>query len=457
MNSNGTGSFLNGIGGFFDSIRKSPFIRILLVGFLILLLQIPIFMIDRVIGDRRMRKHEATRDITSKWGEQQTIIGPLLTVPYFVEITEKDKDGDILVRREMRHADFLPNQLQITGTAKSEIRYRGIYKVPIYSLDLNVNGEFSRPDFSAWGIETNQVLWDRAHLTVRISDSRAITEQVSLTWSDTSIPFLPGVGEYGGGHAGIHADLEGQLDREKMAFAFPLKLNGSQGLFFAPFGRDTTVQLKSNWHAPSFQGNWLPTKRILNEAGFNAAWNIPFLGRGYAQQWRSQTNNASNIERQIASSLFGVRFITPVDQYRMAQRSIKYAILFLVLTFVALWLFEVLLHVRVHPIQYLFVGVGMCLFYLLELSLAEHIGFVASYILASLAVILLISSYCVAVLKGTRRAAVMAGVTTLLYGYLYLLLMNQDYSLLIGSLGLFLILAAIMYLTRKIDWFSMKM
>jgi inner membrane protein len=146
-----------------------------------------------------------------------------------------------------------------------------------------------------------------------------------------------------------------------------------------------------------------------------------------------------------------------VDHYRMADRSIKYALLFVVLTFATLWLFEVLVQVRIHPIQYLFVGVGMCLFYLLELSLAEHIGFMAAYILASASVIALISTYCIAVLKGARRAGIITAATTLLYAYLYILLMNQDYALLIGSIGLFAILATIMYLTRKIDWFSMKM
>lgn len=446
----------SGITSFFDSVRKSPFIRILLVAFLILLLQIPIIMINTIIGERQARKHEATRDITSKWGEQQTIIGPFVTVPYFVEIKEKDKDGNVAMRKEIHHANFLPQELTIDGTAECEIRYRGIYKVPIYRMELKVNGVFSRPDFSDWGIEPNQIIWDRAHMTVRISDARVITNQVSLTWNGEPIGFMPGVGEYGGGHTGIHANLENRFDEERFTFAFPLNLNGSQGIFFAPFGRDTNVNLQSNWDAPSFQGNWLPTERELNNDGFQAEWIIPFLGRGYAQTWRSQYGSDSNIEHKIAASIFGVRFITPVDQYRMAQRSIKYAILFLVLTFATLWLFEVLIHVRVHSIQYLFVGVGMCLFYLLELSLSEHIGFVLAYILASVSIVVLISTYCIAVLKSTPRGAIMAAVTTLLYGYLYILLMNQDYSLLIGSIGLFVILAAIMYLTRKIDWFSMK-
>ncbi|MGC9326127.1 MAG: cell envelope integrity protein CreD, partial [Candidatus Hinthialibacter sp.] len=233
-------------------------------------------------------------------------------------------------------------------------------------------------------------------------------------------------------------------------------LNGSQGAFFTPFGRNTTVEIRSNWSAPSFQGNWLPTQRDFSDQGFDAVWNIPFLGRDYPQKWWKDFG-MENIEKKIAASIFGVRFIAPVDHYRMAQRSIKYEILFLVLTFAALWLFEILIHMQIHSVQYLLVGVGMCMFYLLELSLAEHIGFIPAYVCASASVIILISTYCIAILKGKKRAAIIAAVTTALYAYLYILLMNQDYALLIGSIGLFLILAAIMYLTRKIDWYSMKM
>ncbi|MBN2328673.1 MAG: cell envelope integrity protein CreD [Candidatus Omnitrophica bacterium] len=441
-----------GIASLLQSFWKSPLLRILLIAFLILLLQIPISMIDRVIGERQSRRWEANEDVTSKWGNQQTIIGPMITVPYLVEIPEKDEDGNVSIRRELHKADFLPEDLHISGSIDCEVRYRGIYKVPIYRMDLLASGQFARPDFSDWGMESDKILWDRAHLTVRISDARAITDQIQLAWNDEKIEFLPGAGDFGGEYTGIHANLKGFLTEDRYSFSFPIKLNGSQSAFFAPFGRDTTVEIQSNWSAPSFQGNWLPTQRDFSDQGFNAAWNIPFLGRDYPQKWWKD----SGIEKKIASSLFGVRFIAPVDHYRMAQRSIKYEILFLVLTFAAFWLFEILIHVRIHSVQYLLVGVGMCMFYLLELSLAEHIGFIPAYVCASASVITLVSTYCIAVLKGKRRAAIIAAVTTVLYGYLYILLMNQDYALLIGSIGLFLILAAIMYLTRKIDWYSTK-
>lgn len=437
---------------FIDIIGNSPLLRIILIAFLILLLQIPIALIHVVIGERQSHRHEAASDITSKWGQQQTLTGPLVTVPYTIEISERDRDGNVATRREFRHASFLPETLHMSGSIDCEVRYRGIFSVPIYRMALTVRGEFSRPDFSGWGIDPSRILWDRAHLSMRISDARAITEQIQLTWNGERIGFLPGVGEFGGEYTGIHANLGECLDGDRFEFSFPLHLNGSDGAFFSPFGRDTTVEIQSNWSAPSFQGGWLPSDRTFSDDGFFATWKIPFLGRDYPQQWRSD----SSFENKVISSLFGVRFLTPIDHYRMAQRSIKYEILFLVLTFATLWLFEVLARVRIHSIQYLFVGAGMCLFYLLELSLAEHIGFAVAYLCASAAIMVLISTYCIAVLKGAGRAAIVAVATTLLYGYLYVLLMNQNFALLIGSVGLFAILAAVMYLTRKIDWHSLS-
>lgn len=435
-----------------EPVRNSQLIRILLIGFLILLLQIPIGMIRGIISERETREREATEEITAKWGKEQSIVGPLIVVPYLKKWSKTDKDGKVQTYTELANAAFLPESLHISGKIDSEIRYRGIFKVPVYRMPLTVSGRFSRPDFLEWKIDSKDILWDQAYLSVRISDARAITNQVVLTWNGDRLGFMPGSGKSSGNISGIHAGLKTQLDNDSFDFSFPLELNGSMGVFFAPFGQETKVDLRSNWSEPSFQGNWLPSNRTIDDKGFQATWNIPFLGRNYPQKWIS----GANFEDAISSSRFGVNLISPVDHYRMAHRSVKYALLFLVLTFAALWLFEILIKMRVHSLQYLLVGAGMSLFYLLELSLAEHIGFAAAYIIASSSIIILVSAYCVAILKSAKRAVVIGTILTLLYGYLYILLRNQDYALLVGSIGLFLALAAIMYLTRKIDWYSLK-
>jgi inner membrane protein len=435
-----------------EFIRNSHLLRVLLVGFLVILLQIPIGLIRGVVGERQARQQEAFEEITSKWGRQQSITGPLLTVPYLHRITETDQDGNQKIRTQQRAATFLPGDLHISGTIHGEVRYRGIFQVPVYTAELEITGTFTRPDFSEWEIDGNDIAWDRAYLSLRISDARAITNQVSLLWNEQALSFLPGTGDYGERCPGIHVPLKGQMAGETFPFSCRLNVNGSGGVYFAPLGKTTVAEVRSNWGNPSFQGNWLPVERTVSKDGFQARWNIPFLGRNYPQQWKNEDNPADN----ILVSRFGVDFITPMDHYRMSQRSIKYEILFLSLTFAVLWLFQVLAKLRIHSIQYLLVGGGLCLFYLLELSLAEHLGFLLAYLCATLAVTLLIWCYCLIVLHSYLRALIVSIVLLLLYGYLYILLMNQDYALLIGSLGLFVALAIIMYITRKVDWYAVK-
>jgi inner membrane protein len=441
-----------GMSNLIESTRNSQLLKILFVGFLIILLQIPIGMIRGVLRERQTRQQEAVEEIASKWGRQQSIIGPMLTIPYRHRITETDRDSGQKIRIELRDATFLPDTLQVSGSTNCETRYRGIFKVPVYSAALDITGLFTRPDLSEWGIDSNDILWDRAYLTLRISDARAITNQVSLKWNDQQLYFLPGEGDFGQGFAGIHVPMKNNLSGETFKFSCRLDVNGSESLFFAPLGKETNVEITSNWSNPSFQGNWLPNQRTIRNDGFEAKWTIQYLGRNYPQKWKRDANPQS----AISESAFGIKLITPIDYYRMAERSIKYEILFLVFTFAVLWLFQVLAKVRIHAIQYLLVGAGLCIFYLLELSLAEHIGFFLAYTCAALPVIALIFFYSVAVLHGYLRGIIMSIVLLLLYGYLYILLLNQDYALLVGSVCLFVVLAVIMYITRKVDWYKVK-
>lgn len=439
-----------GKGGVLEQARNSQLFRIVFISVLAALLLIPVGMIDGVISERQNRREEAVREVTSIWGERQTVIGPLLVIPYLKKITENDKDGVVKTRTEVNYASFLPESLRTGGRLRCETRYRGIYKVPVFAADLAISGYFVRPNFSELGIDESTVLWNRAYLSLRVSDARAIMNQVSLTWNGLRTPFLPGAGELSGKEAGIHVPMKGRLAGERFEFSSQLLLNGSEDLFFAPFGKETVVELTSNWGSPGFQGNWLPVERKISEQGFQAKWRIPYLGRNYPQQWKSE----AGFDDLVLPSCFGIKFIPSLDQYSMAKRSTKYGILFILLTFIALWLFEIIARVRIHPIQYLLVGAGLSLFFLLEISIAEHLGFASAYLCATLLVTSLIYFYCRFVLGGLRRSAILGTVVLLLYGYLYVLLMNQDYALLIGSVCLFLVLAAIMFITRKIDWYA---
>ncbi len=434
-----------------EPFKNSHFIKILLIGFLVLLLQIPISKIRGVIEEREQTREEAVSEVTEKWGKNQSLIGPSIIVPYINRSDRLGNQRQRQFRSEVEYATFLPEELKISGRLDSQLLYRGIYEIPVYKMFLDISGRFSRPDFSEWTVEPNDILWGRAYLSMSVTDAWAMTKSPILSWNNQKLDFLPSAGEFEGNREGVHVKLEDYINGDNFDFSFSLELNGSVGAFFVPFGRDTEVQINSDWNSPSFQGTWLPTNRTVHSDGFEATWNVPFLSRNYPQKWQS----SSNVEQNIFLSSFGVEMISPVDHYRMSQRSVKYQILFLVLTFATLWLFEVLAKIRVHPVQYLLIGVGMCLFYLLELSLAEHFGFVRAYTIAGAAIVVLITSYSAAVLKTRKRAVIVGLVVTLLYIYLYVLLMIEDYALLAGSIGLFIALAIIMFLTRRVDWYSL--
>ena len=433
------------------SVRGSKMLRLLAVGALALLLQIPILMIRNLVGERQERRADAVSEVSAKWGSTQVIAGPALVVPYGVTMVGQTSDGELISRIESRSAIFLPDRLTVRGTIDSDLRQRGIFSIPVFALDSVLEGDFARPDFAQLGIEPAYVAWDRAHLAIGISDARAIQRETSVRWNGEDARFEPGDGGFAdAGGAGIHAAVRLAPATERYQFSLPLALNGSIGLYLTPFGQNTTVELESDFGDPSFQGNWLPAERAVANDRFSARWSIPSLGRNYPQAWEQTTP----MRDAIHSSRFGVELLDPVDHYRMAERSGKYAGLFILLTFATVWLVEILSGARMHPIQYLMLGAALCIFYLLELSLSEHLGFPVSYALASVAVIAMVAAFCKVALGQASRAAIVGTGVALLYGYLYVLLMNEDYALLIGSIGLFAILAAIMFATRGVDWYA---
>jgi inner membrane protein len=409
-------------------------------------------MVSGVIEERRGTRDSSVQEVTSKWGDRQTIAGPRIQVPYRKDVVETQGDTKEKVRKETHFAQFLPETLKIKGKLDCERRYRGIFEVPVYSMTSEFSGTFAKPDFSGWDVSPEDVLWDRACLVVSISDVRGISDRAVLSWNHNPIDFEPGLGEGASAGGGIHVCLGPKSETGELAFSFNLSLKGSEGILIAALGSATFVELESNWTAPSFKGNWLPSERTFGPEGFKARWVTSYLGRNFPQRWI----DGGGWDQAVSASTVGVDLITPVDEYRMAQRSVKYAALFLCLTFATLWLFEVLAGLRIHPVQYLLMGAAMSLFYLLELSLSEHIGFSASYVLATLAVIVVVASYCHSVLGSVPRSSIVASVMATLYGYLYVVLQNQDYALLVGSLGLCVALALVMYLTRKVDWYARK-
>jgi len=432
---------------------QSHLARIFILGFLVLILQIPVTSITNLMFERQATESAALNEVQQKWGYEQRIIGPLLIIPYHQKNQWQDaRTGTTQTKIETKRAVFLPDEFESGSELLNETRYRGIFEVPLYQATVDLTGNFSKPNFGQWDIKDDEVLWDKARLIVLVSDARAIQKQARIHWNGADYYFEPGTDEVASNHEGYHVDLTDIKNADgKLDFSIHLILNGSKGLYLAPLGKDSAVTISASWPDPSFQGNWLPTTRKVDEKGFNAQWRIPYLGRNFPQQARE----FSSIDNNIANSLVGVDFITPVDNYRMAERSIKYEILFLLLTFVVIWLIEVVGRLRVHVVQYLFIGAGLCLFYLLELSLSEHLGFYWAYVVATVAIVSVVSAYSYFILRTGKRAAILGIVLTGLYAYLFTLLQEQNYALLIGSISLFIMLSAVMYITRNIDWYKL--
>ncbi len=391
-------------------------------------------MVLGLVGERQDRGREATAEVALMWSKRQTLAGPML------------------VKRTMvagvSHEEFvLPDTLRYETTLVPEVRSRGIFKTVVYKSVVKVSGEFKRADIApVFGGASN------ALLAVGITDTRGIEQQLALNWNKATIPFEPGAGVDLGPMSGLHATVPLSGITASIPFTFEIELKGSEGLSISPVGRETEITIASPWQAPKFVGAFLPSTYETGKDGFHAQWHISSFGRSYPQSF-DKTEVGFNL---VMLSATGVDLHQVIDIYDMIFRSVKYAILFILITFATFFLFDILGGIRVHPIQYLLIGAALALFYLLLLSLSEWIGFFGAYLLATLLTAGLIGSYSSFVLRSGNRAFLIGAILAALYGYLYLILQLEDYALLAGSLLLFVLLGGAMYATRKIDWFSLE-
>ncbi len=433
-------------------MRGSLLLKAVTIGLLILILLIPLFLITALIQERASRRQEAVDSISSSWGSFQVLLGPVLAVPY--KSYWKDKDGQEHCRLETAY--FLPSELRIDGTLTPERRYRGIFEAAVYRSEVSFSGRFPHPDpGEGFSIPDENIIWKDAFLSVGITDTRGITSDLHLEWDGSKLPFKPTPGKSSFLKSGIHVPLAIlETNKGEHSFSFRMSIQGTDSISVVPLGMKSETRLTSPWPDPSFEGAFLPETRSIDPSGFSATWKIAYFGRGYPQQWSTQDTNREMLEQQLWASKYGVKLFLPAGHYVQTTRSVKYAVLFVTLTFLAFALFEILASLRLHPLHYVLVGLALSLFYLLLLSLSEHIGFSWAYLLSAASVTVLIGGYCAAILALWHRAIVITGILAGLYGYLYVLLQLEDYALLLGSIALFAILAAVMYLTRRIDWYA---
>lgn len=426
-----------------SKLKSSLGFRLFIIGFLNICLFIPSLMIQDLIHEREQRRIEAINEVGFKWGNQQIVSGPILNIPYY-DYHKNEKERII---KTLNYLHILPESLHVDGQIEPERRYRGIYEIVVYNSELQLKGKFKPSNLEKFNISVDDIIWKDITLSVGISDMKGIKDRISIRLNGKNYEAEPGIESKDIHYSGLSVYPERDLLEQKFEFEFSLNLNGSQKLMFAPIGKETIINLKSNWNNPKFTGSFLPKDRIVSENGFEAKWKVLNLNRNYPQSWK-------NSSFRIEGSNFGVELLLPVDDYQKTIRTSKYAIMFIALTFISFFITELLSKNSLHPIQYLLIGFAILIFYTLLLSFSEHMLFKYAYLLASSGIIMLISLYTRSVLKSNNITLIITGILTLLYGYLYIILQLQDYALLIGSLGLFLILSLIMYLTRKINWFD---
>ena len=442
--------------------RNNTIIKLLGVGALVLVLLIPLAMITGVLNERLARRNEAVVDITSSWGKEQNVIGPVLGIPFqyrFKAVKEVPLAEGRVERREVEetataNAYFLPQLLKVNGEVQTQTLHRGIYDAAVFRAQLVLSGKFAPPDFGALKIDSRDMQWKDAFVTIAVNDLRGTREALLLDWGGAKRPLLPGSqvpGYTTGATASLGADKP--IDNE-VEFSIALDFNGSDGIFFVPFGVQNEATLKSNWPDPAFRGAFLPADRSVRPDGFNANWKVSYYGRDYPQQWTSRGGNERFNLQVVTNSRFGAQFLSILDAYRYVERSIKYGVLFLVLVFTTFFLFEVTARQKIHPFQYLMVGAALCLFYLLLLSISEFIGFGWAYLMAAAASTILITWYCRFFLGGGVRTLMIGAGLAGVYTFLYITLRQQDYALLMGAIALFIVLAVVMYVTRKVDWYA---
>ncbi len=453
-------------------MSRSLFVKLLVIAGLMLLLLVPLDMVSGLVGERRQQNAMVQRNIEESTSGPQRITGPVLVIPYRVHHVSKEKvkvpqevmvivqeDGqarekpvikevwkEVVTESYSDHSvTVLPETLRIQGKAATTTLYRGIYEALTFTADTQLAGTF-QVDVVALARDPSATFGE-PYVALGVGDVRGIRNAPVLQWQGRAIAVEPG-NAYGSLGEGVHAPVAVDAKTKgNYMFSLTLKLLGTGSLHFTPLGKDTRVTLGADWPHPSFTGRFLPAQRQVREDGFRAEWQTSWFATNMDRSFDSR--DLAGVHAQD----FGVAFIQPVDTYQQAERVTKYAILFVLLTFTAFFLFEVLKRLPIHPMQYLLVGAALAMFYLLVIALSEHIEFAWAYASASVACVCLIGFYLAHVLQHWRRGFGVGALLGLLYAALFGLVQSEDNALLLGALLLFAVLAGLMVLTRRLDWY----
>ncbi|TKS54361.1 cell envelope integrity protein CreD [Luteimonas yindakuii] len=425
-------------------------LRFAVIGALVLALLVPLAMIRGVVHEREQYRAQAVERVAQGRAGEQRLVGPLRVVPWTErrEVAERAADGSQrLVTREVNgHLLQAPVRLDVQGTLQPAERRVGLFRIPVYGWQAQAVASFTPLDYPA----VDGRAYGQPYLAIGIADVRGLVGAPQLVVDGRPLALASGTRDLAALSGGVHAALPQAGATGLPALRevhFDATIDGTRSLAIVPVADDNRIDLASPWLHPQFGGRFLPTRRDIDADGFRAHWALSSLASDAQAQLRRGEADALDALQ--------VSLVDPVDVYTQVDRATKYGLLFVLLTFVAFGLFELIKRLPIHPLQYLLVGLALAIFFLLLLSLSEHIAFHWAYLVSATACIGVQAMYLSGVLRSWRRGLGFAAMLTALYGALYCLLVSEDNALLMGSLLLFGILAAVMWITRKVDWYAL--
>lgn len=441
-------------------LKTSLTARMLMIGVLIIVLLIPLSYIEALISERASRQESVIQEINEKWGKEVLLYGPILKIPYktYTEkiITTKDSKNNRTEKIEtINYAYFFPKKLEMNATIHPEEKKRGIYTTSVYTGEISINGSYEKPDFSTIDINEEDILWDKTSIIIKTSNLKGINNQVIINFKKHKFSFLP---KYEENHMNLSNEIylnkleTNYINKEALPiitdsdFTIKFNISGSKQIRMVPIGKETDLTITSNWKTANFIGNFLPLNSDkITENGFKAKWKVLRINRDFSQEYFKILPN-------LKKYAFGVNFMIPIDEYQKSERSAKYGFLVISLTFLIFFLIQSISKINIHPFQYLMIGLALTMFYTLLISISEHSNFLKAYLVAGSSVILLITLYSKSILKTFKFPLFIGASLLALYTFIFVIIQLENYALLVGSIGIFLILSIIMYASRKIDW-----
>lgn len=435
-----------------DWLKESVTVKLVFIGALIIVLLIPSALISDLIKERAGRQTEMMDEIAGNWAGSQLIKGPALIIPYKKNIQVNDANGKQTTQQVTENLYLLPESLNIKASLSTDVLHRGIFDAVVYNSVVRVTGNFSKADLASLSILPEQLMLNKAKIAFSISDLKGLKNNPLIKAAGQQLKAEPALNSQALFANGLEAAIDlSAVPDNAFSFDYTLDMKGSDELHFLPLGKTTDVEVSGNWASPSFDGHYLPNTRTVNKDGFLGKWRTLYFNRPYPQQWVVD-NTLFNDAKKEAETVFGVKLRMPVDQYQKTTRTSKYAILIILLTFVSLFLTEIIRKKPVHVFNYVLIGAAMIVYYTLLLSFSEQVGYNIAYLIASVATVGLVTLFIASLLKNKGAAGIFALILSIIYAFIFVIIQLEDLALLMGSVALFVIIALLMYFSRKIDW-----